>query len=58
MNFQVLEFNGEADHIHELVEYPPKLSISQIVNTKEFRVIVMGSLETKNSIKKQSLMES
>lgn len=32
MNFQILEFNGEADHIHALVEFPPKLSISQIVN--------------------------
>ncbi|EGK83548.1 IS200/IS605 family transposase [Microcoleus vaginatus PCC 9802] len=32
MNFQVLEFNGEADHIHVLIEYPPKLSISSIVN--------------------------
>ena len=32
MNFQVLEFNGESDHIHVLIEYPPKLSISQIVN--------------------------
>jgi putative transposase len=32
MDFQVLEFNGEADHIHALIEYPPKLSISQIVN--------------------------
>jgi putative transposase len=32
MNFQVLEFNGETDHIHVLIEYPPKLSISQIVN--------------------------
>ncbi|CDM94957.1 IS200/IS605 family transposase [Limnospira fusiformis KN01] len=32
MNFQVLEFNGESDHIHTLVEYPPQLSISVIVN--------------------------
>lgn len=32
MDFQIQEFNGEADHIHALVEYPPKLSISQIVN--------------------------
>lgn len=32
MDFQVLEFNGEVDHIHALIEYPPKLSISQIVN--------------------------
>ena len=33
MNFQILEFNGEADHIHSLIEFPPKLSISQIVNS-------------------------
>ncbi|PSB15880.1 IS200/IS605 family transposase [Phormidesmis priestleyi ULC007] len=32
MGFQVLEFNGEADHIHVLIEFPPKLSVSQIVN--------------------------
>lgn len=33
MDFQVIEFNGEANHIHALIEYPPKLSISQIVNS-------------------------
>jgi putative transposase len=32
MDFQILEFNGEANHIHCMAEYPPKLSISQIVN--------------------------
>ena len=32
MDFQVLEFNGETDHIQALIEYPPKLSISQMVN--------------------------
>lgn len=32
MDFQIQEFNGEADHIHVLIEYPPKLSISQMVN--------------------------
>lgn len=32
MNFQVLSFNGEGDHVHALIEYPPKLSISKIVN--------------------------
>lgn len=32
MNFRVLEFNGESDHVHMLLEYPPKLSVSQIVN--------------------------
>ena len=32
MNFQVLEFNGEENHVYALIEYPPKLSVSQIVN--------------------------
>lgn len=32
MDFQVLEINGEGDHVHLLIEYPPKLSVSQIVN--------------------------
>lgn len=32
MNFRILEFNGEGDHVHALIEYPPKLSVSQIVN--------------------------
>lgn len=32
MDFEVLEFNGETDHIHLLIAYPPKWSISQIVN--------------------------
>ena len=27
MDFKVLEFNGEADHIHALIEFPPKLSV-------------------------------
>lgn len=32
MDFQLLEFNGGADHVHLLVGYPPKLSSSQMVN--------------------------
>jgi putative transposase len=32
MDFQVLEFNGETDPVQALIEYPPKLSISQMVN--------------------------
>jgi putative transposase len=32
MGFQIFEFNGEPDLIHVLIEFPPKLSISQIVN--------------------------
>lgn len=27
------EFNGEADHVHLLVNYPPKVSISKLVNS-------------------------
>lgn len=32
LDFLVIEFNGEADHVHSLISYPPKLSVSQIVN--------------------------
>lgn len=32
MNMQLLEFNAEKEHLHALIEYPPKLSISKIVN--------------------------
>ena len=32
MNFKLIEFNGEADHVHAVIEYPPKLSVSTIVN--------------------------
>jgi putative transposase len=30
MNVHVIEINGEADHIHLLIDYPPSLSISFI----------------------------
>ncbi|NEO61858.1 MAG: IS200/IS605 family transposase, partial [Moorea sp. SIO4G2] len=33
MGFEIREFNGESDHVHALIEYPPKISISQIVNS-------------------------
>jgi len=32
LDCQILEFDGEEDHVHLLVEYPPKLSISVLVN--------------------------
>ena len=32
MGFQLLEFNGEADHVHLLVEYPPAVAVSALVN--------------------------
>jgi putative transposase len=32
MHCQLLACDGEADHLHLLVEYPPKLSVSVMVN--------------------------
>jgi putative transposase len=32
MGFKIIEFNGEADHVHLLVRYPPKHSVSKLVN--------------------------
>lgn len=32
MGAELCEFNGEDDHVHLLVQYPPKLSISTLVN--------------------------
>ena len=33
MDCELIEFNGEADHVHLLIEYPPRLSLSKIVNS-------------------------
>ncbi|KKL60008.1 hypothetical protein LCGC14_2209620 [marine sediment metagenome] len=30
---QLKEFNGEEDHVHLLVNYPPKISVSKLVNS-------------------------
>lgn len=30
---ELVECNGESDHIHLLVNYPPKISISKLVNS-------------------------
>ena len=27
------EFNGEGDHVHLLIEYPPKIQVSKLVNS-------------------------
>ena len=29
----LVEFEGEGDHVHLLVEYPPKMAISKLVNS-------------------------
>jgi putative transposase len=30
---ELVEFNGEGEHVHLLVNYPPKVSISKLVNS-------------------------
>ena len=30
---ELVEFNGEADHVHLLVNYPPKIPLSKLVNS-------------------------
>lgn len=30
---ELVEFNGESDHVHLLVSYPPKVSVSALVNS-------------------------
>lgn len=30
---ELREFNGETDHVHLLIEYPPKISVSALVNS-------------------------
>lgn len=32
-NAELKEFNGEHDHVHLLVNYPPKVAISNLVNS-------------------------
>jgi putative transposase len=29
----LIEFDGEGDHVHLLIEYPPKISVSKLVNS-------------------------
>ena len=29
----LIEFEGECDHVHLLVEYPPKIAVSKLVNS-------------------------
>lgn len=33
MGAELREFDGEEDHVHLLVDYPPKLAISRLVNS-------------------------
>ena len=31
-NAELVEFDGEKDHVHLLINYPPKVSIAKLVN--------------------------
>ena len=30
---ELVEFNGEGDHVHLLVSFPPKVAVSKLVNS-------------------------
>ncbi len=30
---ELVEFDGESDHVHLLINYPPKISVSKLVNS-------------------------
>ncbi|UOS61361.1 IS200/IS605 family transposase [Helicobacter pylori] len=30
---ELVEFDGESDHVHLLINYPPKVSVSKLVNS-------------------------
>lgn len=30
---ELIEFNGEGDHVHLLIHYPPKVAVSKLVNS-------------------------
>ena len=30
---ELVEFNGEANHVHLLVDFPPKVALSKLVNS-------------------------
>ena len=52
-NCTVAEFNGEADHVHLLIEFPPDVALSKLVNnlkTVSSRLIRKEFSERVNSV--------
>lgn len=35
---ELVEFNGERDHVHLLVHYPPKVALSRLVGSPQGRL--------------------
>ena len=44
LNVELVEFNGEADHLHLLVAYPPTLAISVLVQRHKGRTAYAARL--------------
>ncbi len=43
---ELIEFDGEDDHVHLLINYPPKVAISKLANS------LKGGIESLNSKEK------
>ena len=39
---ELIEFDGEEDHVHLLVNYPPKIAISSLVNSLKRMTLLSG----------------
>jgi putative transposase len=50
---RMMEFDGEDDHVHLLVNYPPKVSVSALVNSLKGVSSRMIRLEKYPSIRRQ-----
>ena len=55
---KLLEFDGEADHVHLLVGYPPKVTISKLVQALKGYSSLMIRKKNYPSTTKKSLGES
>lgn len=55
---ELVEFDGEDDHVHLLVNYPPKVSVSNLVNS--LKGVSSGMIRKKNypSIQKKTMGRS
>jgi putative transposase len=47
---ELIEFNGEANHVHLLVNHPPKVAVSKLVNS-------LDSLNSLNSVSSRRLRQ-
>ena len=58
MDKKILELSGASDHVHCLIEYPPKLAISLIVNTiKGVSSRMYGEAGFSNALWKKCIVE-